>query len=325
MPSRGVQWTGPYIKLCGERDELESAVGVEFGGAAVACGLCRPELRSGPSTSAAGGSVASPGRLASDAPHPVARSGSWNPGWPTPFVRPSGDSVRLPVAPRLASWNRAGDPDQLRLGQFLAVTGDLVAPRIERLPDPLALRLDVGLAPAVAPLDAHDLDNYLYPLVVRLTRLTGREFAAVWANKAHGPDSFLTVETAMPDQTPGSFAVARLFDVAVDTSAQTPAFKRQVHDQLIDVEELPDGPVSLHLAFEVGRSRNWVNLWKPTIDTLDPILGRSHAVRDWHPRDGRIVELALHRHRRRDAATHVTVAVGATTAGLRGTWTPSDV
>jgi len=310
VPSRGVRWTGPYIKLCGERDELESAVVVEFGGAAEGCGLCRSGLRSAPITSAAGGAVASPGRLASDAAPPVVRAGSWDRGWPARFVRPSGDSARLPLAPRLASWNRAGDPDQLRLGQFLAVTADLVAPRIERLPDPLALRLDVGLAPAVALLDAHDLDNYLYPLVVRLARLTGREFATVWAGKAHGPDSFITVETAVPDQRPGSFAVAGLLEV--DASAQTPAFKRQVHDQVIDVEELPDGPVSLHLAFEVGRSRNWVNLWKPTIDALDPILGRSRANRDWHPRDGRIVELALHRHRRRDAAAHVIVAVGAT-------------
>jgi hypothetical protein len=45
--TRGVRWTGPYIKLCGERDELESAVVVEFGGAAEGCGLCRPGLTYG--------------------------------------------------------------------------------------------------------------------------------------------------------------------------------------------------------------------------------------------------------------------------------------
>ncbi len=36
-----------------------------------------------------------------------------------------------------------------------------------------------------------------------------------------------------------------------------------------------------------------MNLWKPTIDALDPLLGCTEVGRDWHPRDGRIVELGL--------------------------------
>jgi hypothetical protein len=52
--------------------------------------------------------------------------------------------------------------------------------------------------------------------------------------------------------------------------------------------------VHLQLAFVVGPKRNWPNLWKPTFDALDPLLGRTGPDRDWHPRDGRIVDLGLH-------------------------------
>ena len=49
-------------------------------------------------------------------------------------------------------------------------------------------------------------------------------------------------------------------------------------------------------AIVVGPGRNWTNLWKPTIDALDPLLDRTRPDRDWHPLDGRITELALHVH-----------------------------
>ena len=44
----------------------------------------------------------------------------------------------------------------------------------------------------------------------------------------------------------------------------------------------------------VGPRRNWLNLWKQTIDALDPLLGRTRPDRAWHPRDGRITELGVH-------------------------------
>ena len=63
---------------------------------------------------------------------------------------------------------------------------------------------------------------------------------------------------------------------------------------MVDAAEIPAGPVQLQLAFVVGPQRNWLTLWKPTIDALDPLLGRTHADRDWHPQDGRITDLGLH-------------------------------
>jgi hypothetical protein len=41
-------------------------------------------------------------------------------------------------------------------------------------------------------------------------------------------------------------------------------------------------------------NRNWLNLWKRTIDSLDPLLGVDPAGRAWHPLDGRITELGMH-------------------------------
>jgi hypothetical protein len=55
----------------------------------------------------------------------------------------------------------------------------------------------------------------------------------------------------------------------------------------VGAPELPAGPVRLELAFVVGGG-NWLNLWKQTIDSLDPLLGRTYPERAWHPLDGRI-------------------------------------
>lgn len=91
---------------------------------------------------------------------------------PTPvaFAMPSNRPLRLPLAPRLASWNRTGDPDQVRLAEYLAVAAALLRPQHGRLSGPLALRLDVGLPRDVVLLEQRDLDNYLIPLATHLTR-----------------------------------------------------------------------------------------------------------------------------------------------------------
>jgi hypothetical protein len=50
--------------------------------------------------------------------------------------------------------------------------------------------------------------------------------------------------------------------------------------------------VSAVIGFRRSPSRNWINPWKPTIDALGPLLGEGDRL--WHPRDGAIVDLALH-------------------------------
>jgi hypothetical protein len=81
---------------------------------------------------------------------------------------------------------------------------------------------------------------------------------------------------------------------ADDRLVPTKAYKEQVRGAVVDAHEIPAGGVRLQIAFVVGPHRNWLSLWKPTIDALDPLLGRTRADRDWHPRDGRITDLGLH-------------------------------
>jgi hypothetical protein len=77
-------------------------------------------------------------------------------------------------------------------------------------------------------------------------------------------------------------------------SISTAAYKEQIYTAAVDTAELPAGPIRLELAFVVGPGKNWLNMWKQTIDALDPLLGRSYADRDWNPLDGRITELGMH-------------------------------
>jgi hypothetical protein len=221
------------------------------------------------------------------------------------FARPQGDRLPLEVAPRLASWMISDHPDQVRLTAFLDHAEAVVRPRIDQLPGPLALLLEVALPDTVPLLDQHDLDNYLFPLAKRLGAGTGREFVSVWGTKSVGDRSSVTVATAEPAQGEPPME----FSVATSAASDTITYKKQVRDQLARALPLPEGPVALDLAFEVGPGRDWMDLWKPTIDSLDPLLGATTPGRAWHPRDGRIVELGLHCHVVPDLGSHVYVTI----------------
>lgn len=199
---------------------------------------------------------------------------------------PEGVPTPLAVKPQLASWDVGSHPGQLKLKAFLAATEELLTP----LPTgPLALRLDVGLDPSVSWLDHHDLDNYLFPVTGHLAKSTGREFVSAWATKSIAPTSFVRVEQAQPA------ASAITHHLRTSASSDSVQFKQQIHDQLWYASELPDGPLTLEVAFVVGPHRNWLNLWKPTIDALGPLLGAAEGAKQWSPRDGRITRLGLHR------------------------------
>lgn len=68
------------------------------------------------------------------------------------YARPENNAHQIRVAPRLASWNKADDPDQVRLRAYLDDTEALLA--ASRIDGPWALRLDVGLPTARDLLDA---------------------------------------------------------------------------------------------------------------------------------------------------------------------------
>lgn len=219
------------------------------------------------------------------------------------YEMPKGDPIVLEVAPRLASWMRRDHPDQRRLNEFLDHAESVVRSRLRTLEGPLAIRLDVALSEDVDPLQEHDLDNYLYPLV---SRLGAARFVSAWGTKRRGGTSTIRVERAHATAADDEWQVRQ---ASSGRSATSLAWKQDIQAQLRPVEALTDGPAALQLSFVVGPGRNWTNLWKQTIDTLDPILGPTLPGRDWHPRDGRVVRLGLHRATDPTAQHKVDVAV----------------
>jgi len=127
---------------------------------------------------------------------------------------------------------------------------------------------------------------------------------SVWCTKQHSEQSFVRIEPAQ-EKHPPSTAVL----IAHATSAT--GYKRQIRAAVADAAPLPPGPVRLELAFVVGTSRNWMNLWKETIDALDPLLGRTYPDRAWHPLDGRITELGMHVEIDRSAGYGIEVGIAA--------------
>ncbi|TWP32010.1 hypothetical protein [Leekyejoonella antrihumi] len=120
---------------------------------------------------------------------------------------------------------------------------------ISTLPDPLGLRLDIGLPDKVKLLERHDLDNYLFPLVPQLTKRTSRRFAFVSATKRHADRSSVLVETALPVSDPGG---AYSFEMVTTAAADTATYKTQIRDRVASATPLPNGGVELQIAFVVG-------------------------------------------------------------------------
>ena len=143
----------------------------------------------------------------------------------------------LRKVPRLASWNKATDPDQVRLREYLEDTAELLAPHLVASNGPWALLLEVGLPPGRDLVDMADLDNYAFPLA---TRLRNEDLVAVWCTKRHADTSRVLVapaaETAGPRDT---------YTVRTTASASTAAYKAQVRAAVLDAAAIPAGAVQL--------------------------------------------------------------------------------
>ena len=217
-------------------------------------------------------------------------------GWPSitddnvveaTFSIPDGPRIELELPPRLESWNRYDDPEQVALREFVAHVRERIAPTLDSTDGRFAFRLDVGLPDRIDPLWERDLDNYLFPIARELSP----RVVSVWGTKGRGPRSFVRLEPAV-EAYPGPewqrFAVSR------SPGTEERLWKSAVRRAVELAAELPDGPVGLQLAFSVGQGRRWASLWKSSIDALDRLLGRTYPGRDWNPQDGRIVRLGLH-------------------------------
>jgi len=226
------------------------------------------------------------------------------------YARPEGEGLTLRKAPRLASWNKATDPDQIRLRDYLEDTADLLAPaRVTT--GPWTLVLDVGLPPGRDLIDMADLDNYAYPLA---THLRTDDLVSVWCTKRHADTSRVLLASAEETAAP-----SEIYTIRTTASTQTKAYKQQIRSAVASAPEIAPGPVQLQLGFVVGPQRNWTSLWKPTIDALDPLLGRTREDRDWHPKDGRITDLALHVHVDPALGHNVGVSIAAAPAAREDT------
>jgi hypothetical protein len=159
------------------------------------------------------------------------------------YAKPSAAPTQLRLRPRLASWNGADHPDQVRLRAALADAGELLAPALAPLDVPLALQFDIGLPSTVQLLGEHDLDNYAYPLMFHLAAHTTSPFVSVWCTKQHADASFVRVGPAVGITAPVRSGYRA--DVHTTASGSRTAYKEQIHDQLVGATELPMGPVSL--------------------------------------------------------------------------------
>lgn len=224
------------------------------------------------------------------------------------YARPEGNEQQLRLAPRLWSMDKADHPDQLRLQPYLDATEALLA--ASRVEGRWALRLDVGLpVGGRGLLHERDLDNYAFPLACRLD---DPELVSVWCTKQYSEQSFVQVEAAR-EVPPPSMDI--LVASTTGVSYTKPAYKEQIQAAVASATELPAGrPVRLELAFIVGSGTKWWNLWKPTIDALDPLLGRDPKGRDWHPLDGRITELGMHLTVDSTLRYQISVGMAAATA-----------
>jgi hypothetical protein len=212
---------------------------------------------------------------------------------PVFYERPEGPSaITLRATPRLANWNRSGDSGQARLTRALSYSEAQIDPQLAACEGPVALRFDVGLPRAVRLLDERDLDNYLLPLTAYLTDRSEQPISSVWGCKRYADETSLLIGPARPRADDGETVVLTASAVG-DRDDFKAGFRQRIRDLAADHEALPDGPVTLELGFVVGPRRDWLDLWWSTIDGLGPLLGQSPA--DPHPRDGRIVDLGLHR------------------------------
>ncbi len=108
------------------------------------------------------------------------------------YARPEGEGLTLRKAPRLASWNKATDPDQVRLREYLEDAAELLAP-VMVASGSWVLLLDVGLPACRELIDMADLYNYAFPLA---THLRSQDLVSVWCTKRHGDTSRVFVATA---------------------------------------------------------------------------------------------------------------------------------
>jgi hypothetical protein len=195
--------------------------------------------------------------------------------------------------PLLAQWEKATHPAQQRLEAYLAWIASQLSP-LPTGPEPLFLDLQVDVHERSRLTHHYDLENYLTPLFGR-KYLAPSRFVIVTAQKKVGGGSHIAIGPVQAITKDEFGAGWGHFSYRTKRGADT--WKASLRSALIasNPEPLPPGPVEVILAWRCSPRRNWVTFWKPTGDTLGPVLGEPLSTKPFSPNDDRIVRLALHR------------------------------
>src|SRR5262245_13342242 len=143
-------------------------------------------------------------------------------------------------SPRLASWNRKDDPDQIRLVAYLSdVIPSLSLPEGE---DPLFLHYEIGSASQ----RGCDLDNYLFPLF-GTKWLSPRRFALVSAEKRAAGASRISIGIAELGYRPADWQSAT---VDAGPGHDKSEWKDRIRAELAaKVSPTGPGPVEVQIAY----------------------------------------------------------------------------
>jgi hypothetical protein len=198
------------------------------------------------------------------------------------------------LSPLLASWEKSSHPAQVRLREYL---DDLIC-KLLPLPDerPLFLRLDVDVQNPQRLLRHYDLENFLTPLFGS-RYLPSARFFFVAARKYVGGGSRIAWGTAIPALSADEKGWSH-FTINAGRGASHKSWKERIRSAL-EASNRPiirPGAARVRLAWRCASRRNWCALWKPTGDTMGPVLGIANAQRPYHLDDDRIVDLELHRN-----------------------------
>ena len=183
----------------------------------------------------------------------------------TTLYRRPAHRIALTVKPQLASWDFAGSPGQVRLGDFLDQAEAAAAPMIAAVDGLLAVELSVGLRGELALTSGgRDLENYLFPLA---QRLGPARIAAMFGRKVRGP-SFLAVGLAQTDHV----ASSPQFSAQIAGSYVREEWKVTLRERLLEVQPTVPavGAIGMTIGITTGPDRNWTNIWKPLIDAFGP-------------------------------------------------------
>lgn len=205
--------------------------------------------------------------------------------------------IRL-INPKLASWNANSDPAQIAVQRYCDDIEKELGSLLSN--SDLSLCMEIDVKDQKHLLHQHDLDNYLYPVV---KKLGANRFTLIRAIKRIGGGSFLSIGSTAFSHT--SFPKEEWISFQHDTrgvSKDKPKWKEDIRNALKEAIEsqkiypLKPGPVALQLTLRCSSATNWINLWKPAIDAMGPVLGEPDPQRPFHPNDDRIVSLTIHRN-----------------------------